>query len=245
MSNHYLIPNWPAPTTIKAYCSTRQGGFSKDLFASFNLADQVGDEPEHVKQNRDLLYQELNITQPINWLEQVHGNYVVTIDNCSERPRADACYTTKPTYVCAVLTADCLPILLCDKAGTQVAAIHSSWRSLLAGVIDNTVEKFTCPQNEIIAWLGPAIGPKVFGLNETIYLDFIARNAENSAGFHQQKGQWFMDIYHLARISLNNVGVNEIYGGGYCTFEDSERFFSYRRNETTGRMASVIWLNPE
>ncbi|MCH9770749.1 MAG: peptidoglycan editing factor PgeF [Gammaproteobacteria bacterium] len=245
MSNHYLKPAWPAPANINAYTTLRSGGFSQAPFDSFNLGPHVNDNPAMVAKNVAKLVTDLMLPATPVWLNQVHGTKAVAIDNCieGERPAADACYTKQSHTVCAVLTADCLPILLCDQAGTQIAAIHAGWRGLLAGVIDNTIAAMDVSGKDFMAWLGPAIGPRVFDLNAAIRLDFIQRNPDNSSCFKHKRGNvWTANIYELARINLRRLGIRQVYGGEHCTFSDSQRFFSYRRDQTTGRIASLIWL---
>ncbi len=241
----YLIPNWPAPMQIKAYVTTRAiQGFSKTPFANFNLADHVEEPIETVLQNRQQLIEDLNLpTQPV-WLEQIHGHTAVSLDQQSAHLQADASYTGSTNKICSILTADCLSILICNQLGTEVAAIHAGWRGLLSGVIENTINKLSSNPATLLAWLGPAIGPNHFEVNEAIRADFLQKNSLFEPGFHlRQQEHWFADIFQLARITLNHSGVTAVYGGNHCTYSDSENFYSYRRDrQITGRMASLIWI---
>lgn len=250
MNLELIIPQWPAPAHVRAATSTRCGGVSREPFDSLNVAGHVGDEAVSVATNRQRLAEALLLQENPHWLSQVHGIGVVELDDGSiGLPEADASTTQEPGCVCAVLTADCLPVLFCDRAGTQVAAAHAGWRGLAAGVLESTVDAMDVPGDETLAWLGPAIGPQAFEVGEEVYRAFVERNPEASSAFvpstnTDKKGHWFADLYQLARIRLNNAGVTSIYGGGFCTFEDQERFYSFRREGETGRMASLIWLEP-
>jgi len=188
-----------------------------------------------------------------HWLSQVHGTGVIKLDSGSVGlPEADASMTQVPGCVCAVLTADCLPVLFCDRAGTRVAAAHAGWRGLAAGVLESTVEAMGVPGDDILAWLGPAIGPHSFEVGEEVYRAFVDQNSDAAGAFvasigsdpADNKNRWLADLYQLARLSLKKVGVTSVYGGGFCTYEDRERFYSFRRDGETGRMASFIWLEP-
>jgi YfiH family protein len=226
MNDAYIKPNWPTSKNVRAFVTTKACG---------NLADYVGDDLEKVLANRKKLCQELNLPSEPIWLTQVHGNNVICADNVDYRPEADAAFTTLPNIVCVVLTADCLPVLLCDRKGTKVAAIHCGWRSLSAGIIEKTIQKMQT--SELLAWLGPAIGPKVYEVGKEVYEKF-SPDAFKKIG----KEKWLADIYALAKQQLLACGVRNIYGGGFCTYTDSKRFFSYRREGNTGRMASLIYL---
>ncbi|SCY71344.1 conserved hypothetical protein [Nitrosospira sp. Nl5] len=252
--NDWITPGWPAPSNVKAVFTTRQGGISSGPYASLNLGDHVGDEPSTVKQNRALLRRILP-GEP-RWLKQVHGTLSVRIDgdDCTAPCNADAAFTQRAGNVCAVLVADCLPILLCDHGGTIVGVIHAGWRGLAGGVIERTVSEIgqiDCRgdiKTHIMAWLGPAIGPHHFEVGEEVRQAFVECDKESAIAFmpHQaHRGKWFADLFLLARQRLTKAGVAEIYGGGECTFSDPARFFSYRRDGNTGRMAGLIWLTDE
>lgn len=236
-----ILPDWPAPARVKALQTTRQGGNSTGTYASLNLGMHVGDQPLHVAQNRQQLSQFVP-TEPL-WLSQVHGAGVVDASTAACQPKADAAYARIANTVCAVMTADCLPVLLCDTAGTVVAAAHAGWRGLLDGVLEATVHSMQVPPQALMAWLGPAIGPQTFEVGGEVRDAFLARDAAAEAAFsaaHNEK--WLADIYLLARQRLHGCGVTAVHGGGYCTYSDSNLFFSYRRDGVTGRMATMIWL---
>jgi len=221
--------------------TTREGGVSQAPWASLNLGDHVGDNPVHVAANRARLRQQLP-NEPA-WLRQVHSARVVEIGR-EPNPEADAAYSRQSGQVCAVLTADCLPVLFCDRAGSVVAAAHAGWRGLAGGVLEATVAAMRVPPGEILVWMGAAIGPQAFEVGDEVREAFIAQHAEASEAFVPQPmpGKWLADIYRLARIRLNHAGVQAIYGGGRCTYQEAEAFYSYRRDGVTGRMASLIWL---
>ena len=241
MTSPWLIPDWPAPANVRACVSTRAGGVSQAPFDSFNLGDHVGDEPAAVAENRRRLEQAQGCRPA--WLSQVHGIEVVEADP-SRVATADASWSATPGIACAVLTADCLPALFCDRAGTRVAAAHAGWRGLAGGVLEATLDKLAVPAAEVLVWLGPAIGPQAFEVGPEVREAFLAEHAEAAAAFvpSVNAGRYMADIYQLARIRLAARGVTAVYGGGLCTFSDTERFYSYRRNPRTGRQASLVWL---
>ncbi len=242
---NYLTPNWPASTHVKAFTSLRQGGHSKAPYQSFNLSTNVADNPSSVALNRQQLRAELNLPQEPNWIMQVHGTQVVRADKMAQPTVADAAYTDVPSVVCVVLTADCLPILLCDHLGRQVAAIHAGWRGLLAGIIEKTIEHMNKSGSDLIAWLGPAIGPKAYEVGDEVRAEFTKTDPQAHLAFNKAMapGKWLADLYLLARQRLKRLGVIGIYGGQFCTFTESSQFYSFRRDQgKTGRMASLIWL---
>lgn len=236
-----ILPDWPAPANVRTLQTTRLGGKSLPPYASLNLGMHVGDVAIEVAANRQLLNRWLP-TEPV-WLNQVHGISVVDAAQASCVPDADAAFARHRHTVCAVMTADCLPVLLCDDAGTVVAAVHAGWRSLLDGVIEATVQAMAA-QGKVLAWLGPAIGPEAFEVGEEVRAAFIAKDGRAEQAFKPAKtaGKWLGDIYAIARQRLDSVAVSQVYGGGLCTYNDHERFFSFRRDQVTGRMASLIWL---
>lgn len=237
-----IIPEWPAPANVRALQTTRAGGISQPPYDSLNLGMHVNDAPLDVATNRQRLNRYVP-TEPV-WLNQVHGIEVVDASTASCVPDADAAFARTWHTVCAVMTADCLPVLLCDQAGTIVAAAHAGWRSLLDGVIEATVQAMNKPGNELLAWLGPAIGPDAFEVGEEVRAAFIERDAKAEQAFKPAaSGKWLGDIFMLGRQRLSNAGVTAVYGGGLCTYHDTGRFFSFRRDEATGRMASLIWLD--
>lgn len=237
----FIKPDWPATDNVRALVTTRIGGASQRPFESFNLADHVGDDPLAVAKNREILRTFLP-TEP-RWLKQVHGTIVAKADNLNHPIEADASVAFKTGVVCAVLTADCLPVLFCDTHGTRVAAAHAGWRGLAAGVLESSVAAMQCDPTDIMAWMGPAIGPQAFEVGEEVREAFVANLPQSVAAFTEgQPGKWMADIYELARLRLVRAGVSRIYGGGLCTYNDAERFYSFRRDKTTGRMASLVWL---
>ncbi len=233
-----ITPDWPAPTGVWALTTTRLGGVSPAPYDSLNLGDHVGDAPQAVAENRRIL-REVLPSEP-RWLSQVHGCSVADAGE-SGPCEADAAIALEPGRVCAVLTADCLPVLLCDKAGTRVAAVHAGWRGLADGVLEATVARMA--GDELMAWLGPAIGPDAFEVGDEVREAFLERDPGAEAAFQPSpQGRWLADLYTLARRRLAAAGVGAVYGGGLCTYTDSERFYSYRRDGVTGRIASLIWL---
>lgn len=239
-----IYPDWPAPEAVSAVSTTREGGLSHPPYASLNLADHVGDRPQAVRENRRLLSECLQLPAEPLWLQQVHGDSVVACHESGPRPAADASYTIGAGAVCAVLTADCLPVLFCDRQGTRVAAAHAGWRGLAGGVLERTVAALAVAPDQLLAWLGPAIGPRAFEVGAEVRSTFIAQHAEADGAFAAQvNGRWLADLYRLARIRLRAAGVRAVYGGSFCTFSEPERFYSYRRDRVTGRMASLIWLD--
>jgi len=236
-----ILPDWPAPARVKCLMTTRTGGVSQAPWGSLNLGDHVGDDPVHVAANRARLRRQLP-AEP-GWLRQVHSARVVELGG-EPNPEADAALTRQPAQVCAVLTADCLPVLLCDRAGSVVAAAHAGWRGLADGVLEATVAAMQVPPGEILAWMGAAIGPQAFEVGDEVRQAFVAQHAEASDAFVPQAApeKWLADIYRLARIHLKHAGVQAIYGGGRCTFNEADSFYSYRRDGVTGRTAALIWL---
>ena len=241
--NDWIIPDWPVAAAVRAVTTTRQGGVSQGCYASMNPADHVDDDPEAVMTNRQTLQQALGLPGPPVWLQQVHGTVVVNAATAGGGPKADAACCSQPGIVCAVLTADCLPVLLADTAGQCVAAIHAGWRGLAAGVIEQAVIAMGQPGETLLAWLGPAIGPLAFRVGDEVRDAFVTHDEVAAGAFRQgPDGAWFADLYQLARQRLAGCRVTAVYGGGYCSFTDSERFYSYRRDGATGRMATLIWL---
>lgn len=239
-----IEPNWPAPDTVFASTTTRHGGHSRAPYNSFNLGLHVDDDPIAVKKNREQLKTELNLTSEPIWLNQTHSNIAINATPSQIAPNADASYTQQPMLACVVLTADCLPVLLCNQAGTEVGAIHAGWRGILAGVINNTVHAMSSPSDTLIAWLGPAIGPEVFEVGFEVHQLFTEQNPKFSTAFtRKDENHYLADIYKLAKIQLEASGVTAVFGGDFCTVSDPAKFYSYRRDSgKTGRMASLIYL---
>lgn len=237
----FIYPDWPAPANIRALVTTRAGGVSQPPYDSFNLGGHVGDDPAAVAANRALLREHCP-SEP-KWLNQVHGVVVASAGNLSGPVDADASVAFKPGTVCAVLTADCLPVLFCNRAGTAVAAAHAGWRGLASGVLEATVRAMKADPSEILAWMGPAIGPQAFEVGNEVREVFVGDLPDAQAAFKSgAPGKWLADIYTLARLRLARAGVTAVYGGGLCTLTDAGRFYSFRRDKITGRMASLIWM---
>lgn len=237
----WIVPDWPAPSTVRALITTRAGGVSLGPYASMNPADHVGDAPQAVAANRTLLRAQLP-SEPF-WLKQIHGD---TVAEAGVGPiEADACIARTAGQVCVVLTADCLPVLFCATDGSVVAVAHAGWRGLCAGVLERTVAAMGVPGEQILAYLGPAIGPGAFEVGAEVREALMAQDKAATAAFSPQaNGKYLADLYLLARQRLAKVGVAQVSGGGECTHTDAARFFSYRRDGATGRMASMVWINP-
>ena len=237
----FILPDWQAAPGVRALATTRRGGVSRAAWQGFNLADHVGDDARAVAANRALLRRELP-AEPV-WLAQVHG--VVCVDAALAAPgtQADASFTRRRGVVCAVLTADCLPVLLCDDRASVVGVAHAGWRGLAAGVIEAAVAAMDEPGECLMAWLGPAIGPRAFEVGGEVREKFLARDPRAASAFAATAGgKWLCDIYQLARQRLDALGIRRVAGGEWCTANDDESFFSYRRDGVSGRMASLIWL---
>lgn len=245
-SPSFILPDWPAPQHVRAVATTRLGGVSQSPYDSFNLATHVGDNAAYVQQNRQQLVAQLGLQHEPCWLQQVHSNRIIEATVSRDVIEADASFSRIPEQGCVVMTADCLPVLFCDRQGTVVAAAHAGWRGLADGILENTIAAMQVPETDVLAWLGPAIGPQVYEVGTNVYDVFMQQNSAAGLAFNVTRpGHWLMDIYQLARQRLQAVGMTHIYGGDYCTFSDNERFYSYRRDGVTGRMASLIWLQGE
>lgn len=250
MIQSYIKPNWPAPAHIHAYTSIRcLQGFSQGPYSDFNLAHHVGDDPFSVAKNRAKLREDLRFAQDPLWLDQVHGHTIVclteTTNSFEVPPRADAIYTQRSNAVCAILTADCLPILITNREGTEIAAVHAGWRGLLDTIIEETLTHLCASHADIFIWLGPGISQTAFEVGSDVKTAFLKKNPAFETAFvlHQTKAnKWFADLYHIARIILQEQKINSanIFGGNFCTYTDP-RFYSYRRDSVTGRMATLIW----
>ena len=240
----WIAPQWPAPPGVRAAATSRTGGVSSGPFASFNLAMHVGDEPQAVMENRRRLRDLLALPAEPAWLNQVHGATVVEANQYTSPPTADAAFARDAKRVCVVLTADCLPVLLCDREGTRVAAAHAGWRGLAGGVLRATVEALATPPDRLMAWLGPAIEQEAFEVGPEVREQFLSLDPAHDAAFRvNARGRWQADLYDLARRELRRLGIASIHGGGLRCHADRERFYSYRRDGRTGRMATLIWLS--
>lgn len=240
-----IVPEWPVPNHVRAFSTTRAGGVSRPPFDSLNLSFAGGDDPDAVKRNRDRVVSGLKLPEPPRWLKQVHGTRVVDAEVARGRPEADASASARANQVLAVMTADCVPVLFCDRRGRQVAAAHAGWRGLAAGVLESTVAALDSAPSELLAWLGPGIGPRAFEVGPEVRQAFLARDPGAAAAFRPGRGDRLLaDLYLLARFRLKNSGVEAVFGGQYCTFNDEARFFSYRRDgQRSGRMGTFIWLD--
>ncbi|MCN4144680.1 MAG: peptidoglycan editing factor PgeF [Thiohalomonas sp.] len=251
MSNDIIIPEWDAPINVKSLLTTRQGGFSKVPFDSFNLAEHVDDIPQNVKKNRQQLMMWLP-AEPV-WLNQIHSNKVVDASRLATGIDADGSYSTKTDCVSVVMTADCLPILMCNRQGTVVAAVHAGWRGLVNGILELAVDKVfsagQCQPKDLLIWLGPAIGPEKFEVGNEVREEFLNKTSlfkksveQCFTSLNNKKNKYLADIYQLAKVRLLHKGIENVSGGNYCTYTEQDKFFSYRRDGKTGRMANLIWL---
>ena len=237
----WIVPDWPAPPHVRSMITTRNGGVSTSAYASCNLGLGTADDPAAVRANRELLRAQL--PQEPRWLRQVHGSTVVAADQLAAVAEADASVARKAGTVCVVMIADCMPILLCDRAGTVVGIAHAGWRGMSSGVIENAVHATGAAPVELLAYLGPAIGPDAYEVGAEVRAAFLAADAAAGAAFRpRSEGKWLADLYRLARQRLARCGVTQVYGGGWCTHGDRVRFYSHRRDRITGRMAALIWL---
>ena len=240
-----INPNWNVPKNIHAFTTTRAGGVSLTPYFSFNLGDHVGDNKSAVKTNRTLLVEKFGLPQTPIFLTQTHSTRVIQLPYSGQNLEADAVYTNVPHQVCAVMTADCLPVLFTTTSGNEVAAAHAGWRGLCDGVLEETVKCFQAKPEDIITWFGPAIGPTAFQVGIDVVKQFIAIDEKAKLAFQPdaiEEGKYLGNLYQIATQRLNNLGITQIYGGNHCTFNEKELFFSYRRDNQTGRMASVIWF---
>jgi len=269
MRADWIVPDWPAPARVRALVTTRTGGVSAGPYAAMNLAAHVGDDPAAVAANRRRL--RACLPEEPRWLTQVHGRRVARAEDAEEGVEADAVCARSRGKVCAIMTADCLPILLCDEAGAVVCAAHAGWRGLASGIVEAALASMDAPPARLMAWLGPAIGPRAFEVGDDVREAFLAHATEADAAFvrlppgplpgeggdggartgvrsegleTEQDGgrKWLADLYLLATQRLNAAGVKRVFGGGFCTYEEAARFYSFRRDKTTGRMAALIWI---
>ena len=245
----FLIPDWPAPANVSAAITLRARGTSLSPYDHFNLATHVGDNPAQVATNRSLLRRQLDLTLEPVWLDQVHGAEVIYTPNNPSLPSADGAYTDIVNQPCAILTADCMPVLLCNQQGTQVAAVHAGWRGLCGGIISKALEQFA-PRDNLMAYMGPAISARHFEVGTEVLSAFLSKAVTNNekdsikkAFVETSQGHYSADLYALARAELTKRGVTQVYGGEFCSYGQSDLFYSYRREKVCGRNASLIWLN--
>jgi hypothetical protein len=238
-----ITPDWPAPARIKACCTTRRGGVSAEPFDSLNLGSHVGDREADVMQNRRLLRAQLALPGEPEWINQTHGVDVVTLDSDSSRD-ADAAITREPGRVAVVMTADCLPILLCNRDASEVAALHAGWRGLQAGIIQSTLAAMQSPRAQLLAWIGPGISQASFEVGDEVYAAFADADSTAAACFSANRpGHWLCDLAGIAAALMYKLGVTQVARSPHCSYRDAELFYSYRREAVTGRMASMIWIN--
>lgn len=247
LGGELVFPEWPAPASVRSVSTTRLGGVSIPPYDSLNLGTHVSDDPAAVMENRRRLNQFATLPAEPVWLTQVHGVDVVDAATALIGTSGDASFSAEPSVVCAIQTADCLPVLFCDAAGQLVAAAHAGWRGLVAGVLEKTVAAM-CERGassaSMLAWLGPAIGPQAFEVGEEVRTAFVSHDPATAKAFVlQAEGKWLADIFLLAQQRLAACGVTRVYGGGVCTFSDPRRFFSHRRDRLCGRQVSLIWLD--
>jgi hypothetical protein len=240
----WIVPDWPAPARVRAFVTTREGGVSRGEYGTMNLGSRSGDDPADVARNR-LIVREHLPSMP-RWLAQVHGTGVADLDALADEEvaTADAAAVSIPGRVATVLTADCMPVLLSDRAGKRVAVAHAGWRGLAAGVLENAIAALRCEPRDALAWMGPAIGPGAFEVGPEVREAFIRADPAAEAAFAPGRpGKFMSDLYRLARQRLERAGLREVHGGGFCTHGEPDRFFSYRRAPRSGRMGAFIWID--
>jgi polyphenol oxidase len=238
----HLPANWPAPQNVSALTTMRTPGFSKPPFDANNLALHVGDNDADVNANRQALTALLRLPREPEWLEQVHSNHCIIVEEETNR-RADAAITRSQAHILAIMTADCLPIMLCNYQGTEIAAIHSGWRGLMNGIIENTLHKMRSSPTQLLAWVGPAICQSCFEVGDEVFDAYQSRYSFAARAFRRKKEKWLANLPQLAGLVLKSSGISAVYQSKICTFEQKSDFFSYRRDGRTGRMATLIWFN--
>ena len=242
-SESWIWADWPAPDHIRAGTSIRNGGFSREHFASLNLATHVGDDAYNVQKNRDYLADQLSLPSIPKWLNQTHSNRIISLDSNLENLNADGAYSTNKNSICTIMTADCVPILYCDKAGTKITAIHAGWKGICSGIIENAISLYRDPAS-LLVWIGPSISQKYYEVGIDVYQSCINHLQLSKEAFYQTEiDHWHCDLVNLAKIILKNNNVGAIYECGLCTYKMEELFYSYRRDGVTGRTASMIWMD--
>ncbi|ENM5742633.1 peptidoglycan editing factor PgeF [Vibrio metoecus] len=237
-----IFPNWNAPKQVKAFSSTRHGGFSQGAYQGLNLGMHVGDDPELVLRNRQSLVEASTMPSSPIWLNQTHSTVVLNVDAPTEQVLdADGLITSTPKVVCSAMTADCLPVLMTNRTGTQVAAVHAGWRGLVNGIVEQTAARMS---GDVMVWLGPAIGAQAFEVGEDVFAAFVAHHPQAEHAFtpRAQQGKWLADMSQLVKLRLHELGIEQVFDSGLCTYQDADRFYSYRRDGVTGRQAAFIWL---
>lgn len=238
----FICPDWPAPSHVRAVASTRVGGISRGAYAGLNLAAHVGDRLEDVVENRKILMQALQLPSEPDWLDQRHGAGVREARTISEAASADASHTTSAGPVCVVQTADCLPVLLCSREGDWVAAVHAGWKGIAANVLEATVRAYPGLPADLLAWLGPAISAEFYEVDEPVREALGEGLSSVALRPSDRTRHWLLDLASAAAWQLERAGVAGCFGGSWCTFQDERLFYSHRRDRTTGRMATLIWL---
>ncbi|MCG6218148.1 peptidoglycan editing factor PgeF [Vibrio furnissii] len=239
----WIIPRWPAPVSVKALSSTRVGGFSLPPYDGLNVGMHVGDDPHRVECNRHWLQQQAGMPSAPIWLNQTHSTVVVEVDAPTAQVLdADGVWTQAPNVVCSAMTADCLPVLIANTQGTKVAAVHAGWRGLSAGIVEQALTQFA--NDDVVVWLGPAIGPQAFEVGDDVLAAFSAHDDHAHLAFKpaHQAGKWWADMNHLTRLRLRQLGIDAVFDNGLCTYQQADQFYSYRRDGVTGRQASFIWI---
>lgn len=237
-----LDANWPAPPSIRVVTTTRMGGVSEANFAAMNLATHVGDDAQDVAKNRHILREALRLPNEPIWLEQTHSTRCVEVTSEDCNRDVDAAITRQKNQVLAILTGDCLPIVLCDRQGTEIAAIHAGWRGLANGIVDNTIAQLHASPTQCLAWIGPAICGRCYATGAEVLDQFIGRYSFAAQAFTKMNQQWYADLSKLATLILEALGVGAVYPSDVCTFEKNSEFYSYRRAAQTGRIATLIWF---
>jgi YfiH family protein len=237
-----ITPDWKAPPGVRAAFTSRRGGVSTGAYESLNIATHVNDVPAAVLENRTRVRGELMLPAEPIWLEQVHGVAVADLDEALPARRADAAVAHTPDRICAIQVADCMPVLFATQDGLRIGAAHAGWRGLAGGVLEATIAAMHCVPARLVAWLGPCIGPDHFEVGDEVREAFVSKDAQVEHAFERNaRGRWQCDLYAIARRKLSQLGVADVRGGGWCTFADKNRFFSYRRDGQCGRMAALIW----
>jgi YfiH family protein len=241
----WIVPDWPVPPRVRAFVTTREGGVSEGNYASMNVGTSSGDDSGKVARNR--LIVRAHLPRVPRWMKQVHGTTAADLSGLGEHevPVADAAVTQAGGEVAVVLTADCMPVFLADRAGQRAAVAHAGWRGLAAGVLESTLRSMQAEPSEVVAWMGPAIGPEAFEVGPEVKRAFENADRNAAEAFRAHKpGKFMADLYALARRRLTHAGVREVHGGGFCTYHETDRFFSYRRVQQSGRMGAFIWIEP-
>ena len=240
-----VTPNWPVDSRVRALTTTREGGVSRGIYSSLNLSRQVGDDVAAVIRNQQICLTTHRLPHTPRWLRQVHGTRAIDVGNLKSSVdiEADAAYTNAPDRVCAILTADCLPIVLCDDKFQEVAAVHAGWRGLLHGVLQSTLSKFSAPCTRLLAWIGPGISRSAYRVDPAFRQRFLEDCPGVDQAFWCNSGQWHADLYAIAESRLRAGGVTNVSRYQGCTFAEAERFYSYRRDGVTGRMATFVWID--